>query len=236
MCKSFFLATVCILLARQKNARYARGFLMDNQLEKWDEIYTTDDRIKYDFWLKKYNSIFELKKNSFALDLGCGNGGNAKFLYDLGFNITACDYSKEAIKNVSLNYPQIDTQVLDMRAELPFEKESFSIIIADLSLHYFDEGKTKDILGEIHRVLMKKGYLFARVNSVLDYNHGSGIGEQKEKNFYFHNGQYKRFFDSEMIDYFFNDRWNVINKEECSTIRYRDEKVLWELVVEKTDE
>jgi SAM-dependent methyltransferase len=209
--------------------------MMDIQLEEWNKTYLTDDHIKYDFWLKKFNGIFELKKDFCALDLGCGNGGNAKFLYDSGLNVTACDYSKEAIKNVSINYPEIDTQVLDMRAELPFGNASFSIIVADLSLHYFDESKTKDILGEIHRVLMNDGHLFTRVNSIRDYNHGSGIGEQKERNFYFHNGQYKRFFDNEMIDHFFGSGWRIINKEEQSTFRFRDEKVLWELVLEKSE-
>ena len=51
-----------------------------------------------------------------------------------------------------------------------FEDESIEVIIADLSLHYFNDETTKNIVKEIKRVLKCNGYLIARVNSVNDSN------------------------------------------------------------------
>ena len=61
--------------------------------------------------------------------------------------------------------------LFDMSDGLPFNDNSKNIIIADLSLHYFDSSKTKYIFNEIHRVLKKNGYLIARVNSSNDTLH-----------------------------------------------------------------
>ena len=48
---------------------------------------------------------------------------------------------------------------LDLTEKLPFKDESISIIIADLSLHYFNDVTTKNITKEIKRVLKAKSYL-----------------------------------------------------------------------------
>ena len=42
---------------------------------------------------------------------------------------------------------------MDMSTKYPFEDDSINVIIADLSLHYFNLEKTKHIFDEIYRVL-----------------------------------------------------------------------------------
>ena len=73
-----------------------------------------------------------------------------------------------------------------------------TILIADLSLHYFDENITKNIMREIKRILAPNGYLIARVNSVEDINHGAGQGKKLEENFYYVEGYNKRFSQHKM--------------------------------------
>ncbi|OOM76109.1 hypothetical protein CLPUN_28330 [Clostridium puniceum] len=67
------------------------------------------------------------------------------------------------------------------------------MILADLSLHYFDNRTTKNIVKEIRRVLKPEGCLIGRVNSINDFNFGAGCGREIEKNFYLTEGVYKSF-------------------------------------------
>lgn len=61
-----------------------------------------------------------------------------------------------------------------MTRGLPFENNFTDLIICDLSLHYFREKTTFEILEEIKRVLKPDGILLFKVNSVKDVNHGAG--------------------------------------------------------------
>jgi ubiquinone/menaquinone biosynthesis C-methylase UbiE len=82
---------------------------------------------------------------------------------------------------------------IDLTKKLPFEDASISVIIADLSLHYFNAVTTKSIIKEIKRVLKPNGYLIGRVNSVNDINCGALSGKEIEKHFYLTQSGYKRF-------------------------------------------
>lgn len=104
----------------------------------------------------------------------------------------SCDFSNEALKSIKENIPTSKTKYLDMLETFPFANESYSLVIADLSLHYFDNDATIQIMSEIKRILKENGILLARVASVNDFNFGAGIGEQLEKNFYFEGDYTKR--------------------------------------------
>lgn len=65
-----------------------------------------------------------------------------------------------------------------MTKGLPFEDNLTDIIISDLSLHYFTEQKTFEILDEIKRVLKPNGLLFFRVNLINDVNYGAREGKK----------------------------------------------------------
>ena len=94
------------------------------------------------------------KKENIFLELGCGRAYCSKYLLENGFkNIIASDFSNEAIKIVKKEVPNLKTIIMDMSTKYPFEDDSINVIIADLSLHYFNLEKTKHIFDEIYRVL-----------------------------------------------------------------------------------
>ncbi len=65
-------------------------------------------------------------------------------------------------------------QQVDLKEKLPFEDNSFDIVYAHLSLHYFDQETTFGIINEIERIL-KPGGLFAFLtNSISDPEYNTG--------------------------------------------------------------
>jgi len=214
----------------------------EQQLKQWNDFYGNVKTVHFDDWLEKYLRYFpQTGKNETILDLGCGNGGNARYLFNKGYRITACDYSTESLNNIKSLFnlegnnlecsANIITKLFDMREAFPFIDEEVSTIIADLSLHYFSEKKTEEIIGELYRILKKDGYVLARLNSTADINFGAGSGTEIEKNYYLINGNYKRFFDEKtIVNYFAN--WKIITMKEYGIKRYGDkEKILWEVVL-----
>ncbi|SFC49515.1 class I SAM-dependent methyltransferase [Clostridium uliginosum] len=207
---------------------------MNNNKEYWNSIYSNIQNKKpiYDLWLKKFNDLLEKHKSSTIIDLGCGSGGNSLYLHEKGYKVIACDYSNEALKIVNKHISDIETLNIDITKKLHFEDDSIEIIVADLSLHYFNEATTKEILTEIKRVLKKEGYLICRLNSLDDVNYGSKEGIEIEKHYYSTKAGYKRFFDKKDIKYFFGE-WQIKHLELCSLIRYGAEKKAFEVVARK---
>jgi SAM-dependent methyltransferase len=202
----------------------------------WNELYRLRDMKKpvYDLWLDKYENILLSSQAIPIIDLGCGSGNDTLYLCQKGYKVISCDFSSEALRKVAFFIEKPVTKLVDMTKDLPFASESVKVVIADLSLHYFSWAQTQKIVMEIKRILQKGGYLLARVNSVKDINHGAGQGIVVEENYYFRNGQYKRFFDKAQLEKLFAE-WEILCSDEYEISRYKNSKILWEIAV-KFDE
>lgn len=194
----------------------------------------------YDTWLDSYQVLLERNKEDCILDLGCGLGANTIYLKERGYSVLACDFAQDALDNIEKHIQKGITKCFDMRQIFPFEDSSFSVVIADLCLQYFDDFTTRFILREIKRVLKKNGVLLARVARVDDVHFGACEGEELEQHYYFEGGYTKRFFDEEDVE----DYFAIVGKVEykkTSMIRneaeYQKEKRLFEIKVicEKED-
>lgn len=190
----------------------------------------------YDLWLDEYKEILESNKDNEILDLGCGIGADTLYLIERGYNVLSCDFSNEALKSIQDNIPNSKTLYLDMMKKFPIKDNTYSLIIADLSLHYFDNETTIHIMREIKRILNNNGILLSRVASVNDFNFGAGVGEELERNYYFEGDYTKRFFDFEDINKYFGIIGSV-QTEETQMTRNEDEylkpKILYKVKVEK---
>lgn len=201
--------------------------------EMWDAIHSGYERskIKYDNWLDLFQKIIE-NCSTPIIDLGCGCGNDTLYLVERGKKVIPCDYSKNAIKNIRKNFPEIEKAVcFDMQNGLPFDDNFTDLIICDLSLHYFKEETTFKILSDIKRVLTPNGTFIFRVNSLKDVNYGMGEGKEIEPHLYeTSDGRYKRFFDLKDLERFF-ENWEKLYINEETMKRYKMEKVLWKCAV-----
>lgn len=203
-------------------------------IQHWNNIFKNlnEKKLNYDLWLDKYKDILDKSKEQCIIDLGCGAGGDTLYLTERNYKVIACDYSKEALNIVNNFLPEVETIQIDISKTLPFEDKSIQVIIADLSLHYFNDNTTKSIVKEIKRVLKADGYIIGRVNSINDINYGAGNGEEIEKNFYLTEEGYKRFFKKEDIYYYFSD-FKIKVCTEATIKKYIAEKKAFEFVAGK---
>jgi SAM-dependent methyltransferase len=207
---------------------------MGSAHEYWNGLYAGRGNIKpvYDLWLEKYAGILRESLDTPIIDLGCGFGNDTLYLSERGYPVISCDFSGEALKRLAFFIEKPVTKLFDMTEGLPFADGSAKVMIADLSLHYFSWLKTREIVDDIKRVLVKDGFLLLRVNSVRDTNYGAGKGAVIEENFYCLDGNYKRFFDRKQLNSLFVE-WAVEHCSEYAMNRYEDSKILWELAVRK---
>lgn len=124
------------------------------------------------------------KRQSKILELGCGVGRDAVFLHRHGHDVVATDSSEIAIEQDLDHFGELNIKfiVLDIQDPLPYKPESFDVVYANLSLHYYSHQKTREIIEEIYRLLKPDGFLAFACKSVDDFHHGNG--EEVEENIF----------------------------------------------------
>jgi SAM-dependent methyltransferase len=156
-------------------------------------------------WINKPNIFAEeivqyLPNAGRLLDIGGGQGQDSRFFAGNGFNVVNLDISAAALEESKAKIPdelaaKIEHIEYDASKGLPFEDESFDVVYAHQSLHYFDAETTAAVFTEINRILRPGGVLAFFANSTSDPEYNNG--EKLEEDYYFVDGKAKRFFSVE---------------------------------------
>ena len=158
----------------------------------------TDPR-EFSIWLDEHLSAPDRK--SAVVELGCGLGADARYMSDLGYQVFATDRSVARVCEAARRAPEARFVVSDLRSGLPFIEETADLVVASLSLHYFDFQTTRSILRDISRVLRPHGMMLCRVNVAGETFARWGEGIEHEPDFYeVEPGLFKRFFTEESLD------------------------------------
>lgn len=165
------------------------------------------------------------------LELGCGPGRDTRLLLQMA-NVIAIDRNPQALAECAVLAPAAWRIRADIRSPFPFRTQTFSVVIASLSLHYFSWRRSTQIVDEISRCLHPSGLLIVRVNSVNDVNHGADSPHEIEANYLKVGAKRKRFFDEESIRHLFNN-WRFESVREQEIIRFVKPKWVWEVILRK---
>jgi SAM-dependent methyltransferase len=157
------------------NNKYWKKFLGEKRSEDLDFLS--------DLWINKYIEVFDKIPRGKTIDLGCGLGQYTKYLMDKGFDVLSCDISAEVLKGLKENITNAKTLELDMSKPLPFNDNSFNLVFANLSIHYFDTNTTIELLREIRSIPGVKK-VFVRSGIRYDY-----MLYDKNDEFYFFNSR-----------------------------------------------
>ena len=155
-------------------------------------------------WYKWTFNNIKLDKKYKVLEIGCGNGAlwskNINLL-DKDISITLTDVCEEMINSAKKslsNYSDIfDFQIVDPY-NIPFENESFDLVIANHILFYMKD--VDKVLNEIKRVLKVGGYFYSSTidsknmkeleSLIKGFNSNIKISEEKiSSNFGLENGE-----------------------------------------------
>ena len=101
-----------------------------------------------------------LPTNLKILDLGAGHGAFTKALYEMGYDVYACDLFPEIFE-----FDRIKCQQVDITAPFPYEDNMFDIVIAiEVSEHITDH---QNFFGETSRILKPDGNFYLSTPNIL---------------------------------------------------------------------
>lgn len=156
--------------------------------------YSTN-KMGFDNWIV---SNYRIDKGMKVLELGCGTGDiwkNRDAIINACSKLVLSDFSEGMLETTKENlnkYDNIDYRVLDIQ-EIPYEDETFDVIIANMMLYHvpdIDKG-----LAEVQRVLKKNGSFYCATygeHGIIEYLSKIlsvyGVEDNINKNFTFQNG------------------------------------------------
>ena len=108
------------------------------------------------------------------LDAGCGTGRNLLYFLKEGARVFGVDQDPEAIariRTLAKSFPLVNPEenfAIAPVEKLPFESESFDLVISSAVLHFAENQTHFDaMLGSMWRVLKPGGYFFCRLASEI---------------------------------------------------------------------
>jgi SAM-dependent methyltransferase len=129
------------------------------------------------------------------LELGCGAGLDAAAFARNGHNVVATDFSAVILAGAARRLGQVSGLsfvLLDTSRPLCFAGNTFDVVYARLSLHYFRDAVTRQVMAEIQRVLRPGGRLCFLCKSTGDSVYGQGT--EIEPDMFDNHGHIRHFF------------------------------------------
>lgn len=160
--------------------------------------------LKPDFILVHFLDLFLKGK---VLDLGMGEGRNALFLAERGFNVEGIDLSKTAIERclqlAKERNLDIEARVGDLRDfRIPANKYSLTISTG-ASLNFLKKNEIETIIDRVRKGVVKGGFIYVSVISMSDPQYEKLKSQQtpvEENTFYVSRiGAYVHYFTYEEV-------------------------------------
>ena len=151
---------------------------LENEIEMYEGAEVSEDTGEIELWDKvifpnvirkrEMNIIFDVIvsiKPKTILDLGCGGGWLSKILSAKGYHTIGIDISVSLIKTATKAAPKSVGFLIGDCMNLPFNNNTFDLIIGMGVLHHLNLNKT---LAECHRVLNKNGSILIMEPNALN--------------------------------------------------------------------
>jgi len=140
---------------------------------------------------KRVYKLIKARNLKTLLDLGCAAGRDSIYFSNKGLQVTAVDFSESGINKLKSQNARINCLLADIR-DIKFQENSFDVIYAHLSLHYFDDETTSKIFDNLYKILKKGGLFLVKCKSTNDplFGQGKKVGE----NMYMYKKDYVRHF------------------------------------------
>lgn len=197
--------------------------------EKWRaNIFDQNQANPFAVKALKYIKNHYQEKSFSLLDLGSGNGKDSLFFANHGAKVFALDISEQALSAIKVKNPSIRTESQNLE-HLNLSENSFDVIYAHLSLHYFNSDKTVEIFNTVKTALKPGGIFFVKVKSTKDWQYGEGKYIAPD---IFHEGHTRHFFTVDKLKTMLSN-FNIVEiTESCDNYKGKDNAFI-EAIVSK---
>jgi SAM-dependent methyltransferase len=162
--------------------------------ETWDREYSSVQAIPSSTReepakaLVLFADLMGLANGKSVLDAGCGNGRNAIYLAKRGCEVTAVDFSAEAVKETKRRAlvagVEKKVNVIDRFIDdpLPFPEHSFDAVLDCYTFcHFLDADKGLRFWRESERLVNSEGHLFSIVFSPEDTYYAQFVSRERNE-------------------------------------------------------
>lgn len=132
----------------------------DKIAEQYDEWSRPSSKLENEAEIDEF--ISHVKLGSHILDAGCGSGIVARYLIDIGYQVTGIDISQKMLDLAKHRVPEATFVVGDMTA-LDFEDGSFDGIVSTFAVFHVPRAEHYRLFLDFHRILRKGGALLFSV-------------------------------------------------------------------------
>lgn len=184
-------------------------------LKYWNDLYSKDNFFgtgptklaQYAETLIKTNKIHSI------LEIGCGQGRDAIYFSQFGYDVKALDISPKAIEFVNkikeqLRLKNLTTSIHDIEQPLEFNHDYFDLVYSNLALHFFDIDKLNFIFNNIAKVLKKNSHFLFSTKKVGDKYHN--FGNKINENAYEHKGIIRYFYGARDLQNLISEKFDIL--------------------------
>ena len=138
-------------------------------INHWDEYYKKDNIPDYPSPFAEYVAN-KLSNQQTILEVGCGNGRDAKFLASQGHLVTGLDRSGEAIELCKKLYSDDSLEFFfgTITDIAKINKKKYDLIYSRFVIHAMSLNEEIKILNMSHKLLNKDGQFFVECRSIND--------------------------------------------------------------------
>lgn len=121
--------------------------------EYYNERYAKDNQNKPRKTVIRFVNKY-LKKGDTCLDLGCGEGRNAKYMWDRGIKVYGIDISDEGVRQTN---KRIGVDVASTAKIIDLKSGSFKCVVCNRVIEYGNTNQVFNTICEISRLLHASG-------------------------------------------------------------------------------
>lgn len=211
----------------------------ENKLHYWDGLYSKE----YFFGsgptklAKLADSLLKGNKIKKILEIGCGQGRDATYFAQSGYEVEAFDISENAIKFVNqtkqaLNLSNLNAFVHDAEKPPKYDPEHFDFVYSNLALQFFDL-KSLDKIFKNTVEIMKKNSMFlfsTKKKGDKYYQFGNKIANDAFE----YKGITRYFFDESTLKEVLSSHFEIIQLDsDVHTNIDSSVSVWWKILVKK---
>ena len=157
----------------------------EKNIELWEKLYSSGlSDLKYpnEMLVRIFNKYKALRNIETVLDFGFGTGANLIHMVESGCKVSGVEVSESAIQivNKKINDKKLSAELkMIHNSTIPYEDNSFDLVVAWQVLVYNDLDSFKSTMKEISRVLKPGGLFIGTMTAVGDqtYKSSDKIGE-----------------------------------------------------------